>query len=158
MYEEPQKIVIISSDKDFVQLQKYRNVVQVSPRTRSFVKTDDPVFYLKEKVIRGDRGDGIPNILNEDDIYVVEGYKSTAMTKKRFDALISQTPETCTDKIISERWARNQKLIDFDYIPKDVEESILEEYAKPIKGSKGKAYEYLIKYQCYQLLQDIDNF
>lgn len=158
LFPTPQKCIIISSDKDFVQLQKYNNVSQVSPHSKAFVKTDDVQAFLKEKIIRGDKGDGIPSVLNPNDIYVSEGRKTVPMTKKRFEALMEQTCDTCADPVVKARWMENRELIDFEYIPEEVEKVILEEYAVPIRGNKAKVYNYLVKHQCFQLLNEVDKF
>ena len=76
-----EKIMIISSDKDFIQLQKYDNVYQWSPVTKKLVNGIEPNGYLFEHILRGDKGDGIPNILSKDDS-IVEGVRQKPITKK----------------------------------------------------------------------------
>jgi len=82
-----EKIMIVSGDKDFSQLQRYKNVSQYSPITKKFIKVGDPLSYLFEHVIRGDAGDGVPNILSNDDTFVV-GNRQKPLTKKRVNAMI----------------------------------------------------------------------
>ena len=81
-------VMIISSDKDFVQLHRYKNVRQYSPMAKEFVKEKDPVRYLQEHVLRGDTGDGVPNVLSPDDVFV-SGGRQTPLRAKLMDEWIS---------------------------------------------------------------------
>lgn len=152
-----QDILVVSSDKDLVQLQKYPNVKQLSPRTKHLVEEGNPLVYLHEKVIRGDRGDGIPSIINDEDLYVTDK-KATPLTKKKFSILCESGYDKCDDVKIKERWKMNRMLIDFDYIPADVETAILESYKEPIKGNRVKIFNYMLKHNLHQLLNLISDF
>lgn len=156
-FEEIQPILIVSSDRDFVQLHKYETVEQIAPATKAKIKTDNPIEYLKEKVIRGDKGDGIPNILSGDNVFINEE-KQTVLSKKKFDALMSISPEECDDPQIKANWIRNKTLIDFDYIPTDVAKRIREAYNMPVNGNMNKVFNYLMKHKCMLLLKDINSF
>ena len=158
LFDAPQNILIVSSDMDFAQLQKYSNVTQIAPKNKKKIEVDDPVLYLREKVIRGDSGDGIPSIVNHDEVFVM-GERQKKITAKLFDQFMEEkTPENCTNETFRKNWLRNRLLIDFDFIPKDIEESIIYEYNQPIQGNKMKVFNYLIQHQCNQLLNDIDSF
>ncbi len=65
-----EKIMIISGDKDFIQLQKYPNVKQWSPITKKDVNGFNPTTYLKEHILRGDTSDGVPNVLSPDNTFI----------------------------------------------------------------------------------------
>lgn len=156
-FEEIQPILIVSSDRDFVQLHKFDTVEQIAPATKAKIKTDNPIEYLKEKVIRGDKGDGIPNILSGDNVFINEE-KQTVLSKKKFDVLMSISPEECDDPQIKANWIRNKTLIDFDYIPTDVAKRIIEAYNMPVNGNMNKVFNYLMKHKCMLLLKDINSF
>lgn len=156
-FEEVQPILIVSSDRDFVQLHKYETVEQIAPATKAKIKTDNPIEYLKEKVIRGDKGDGIPNILSGDNVFINEE-KQTVLSKKKFEHLMSISPEECDDPQIKANWIRNKTLIDFDYIPTDVAKRIQEAYNMPVNGNMNKVFNYLMKHKCMLLLKDINSF
>lgn len=151
-----QPVLIVSSDKDFVQLHKYDNVKQISPRTKQLVRVDDPVFYLTEKVLKGDRGDGIPSVLNEDDSFV-NHKKCSIMTKKRIEKLLNEGFENCSDQQVKQHWMRNKQLIDFQYIPDQIKHQIIEQYKKPVEGNKVKIFNYLLNNKCNVLLKDISS-
>lgn len=157
MFDSKQDILIVSSDKDFVQLQTFDNVKQISPVTKKFVDDPNPALYLAKKCMIGDKGDGVPNVYSDDDAFI-NGKKCPKMTQKRIDALLEQGYENCTDATIKRNWHRNKVLIDFAYIPEKITNRILDEYQKPLQGNKQKIFEYLIKHQCNLLLNDINGF
>ena len=139
-YHSTQKILIVSGDRDFVQLFKYPNVYQYAPVQKKFITEEYPDQFLEEKVIYGDAGDGVPNIASDDDTFV-SGKRQRRVTSK-----IIETAETHPN------YKRNKILIDFDSIPDWVFAQILEEYRKPMKGSKDKVYPYLINNKLKLLL------
>ena len=139
-----EKICILSSDKDFIQLHKYKGVVQYSPMQKKFVRHPNPIAYLKEHTIRGDRGDGIPNFLSQDDC-LVEGVRQTPVAKKKLDVWLTQKPdEICETQEMTKRWERNDELVNFDKIPKDLVNDIENAYKKEPHGSRKKLYNYFI--------------
>ena len=157
MFDSKQEILIVSSDKDFIQLHVYGNVKQISPVTKRYVEDPDPKRYLDLKCVKGDKGDSIMNILSDDDAFVT-GKKCPKMTQKRIDTLLEQGYENCTDPVIKRNWHRNKVLIDFAYIPDKISNRILDEYNKPVQGNKQKIFDYLIKHRCNLLLNDINSF
>ena len=159
LVNDPQPVLIVSSDKDFVQLQKYPNVTQISPRTKGQVTDPDPIRYLQIKCLSGDRGDNIPNVVNPIDAFNDCNQKKCApLTKRRIEALLSEGFENCSDPVIKKRWDQNNKLIDFDYIPRKISDAIIEAYKQPIAGNQTKVFNYLIAHNCNLLLGEIDSF
>jgi hypothetical protein len=107
-----EEILILSSDKDFVQLQKYPNVTQYSPILKRFVKTDDPLGYIKEHIIRGDKGDGIPNFLSPDNTFVAGERQKVINSKKLQEWIVSEPAVFCTTDQMLRGYKRNQMLVD----------------------------------------------
>lgn len=157
MFDAKQEILIVSSDKDFVQLQTFDNVKQISPVTKKFVDDPNPALYLAKKCVIGDKGDGIPNVYSDDDAFVANK-KCPKMTQKRIDGLLESGYDNYGDATIKRNWHRNKVLIDFAYIPEKITNRILDEYQKPLQGNKQKIFDYLIKHQCNLLLNDINGF
>ena len=93
---QSEKILILSSDKDFMQLQKFANVDQYSPMAKKFLKTSEPIKFLKEHILKGDRGDGIPNILSSDDTFITEA-RQKPVTEKKLNTWVAQKPEDFCD-------------------------------------------------------------
>jgi 5'-3' exonuclease len=77
---DQQDTLILSGDKDFIQLHN-DTIKQYDPVKKKFIKHDNPVGYLYEHILKGDAGDGIPNILSDDDVFVVEGKRQNLLHK-----------------------------------------------------------------------------
>ena len=149
-----EKVLIVSGDKDFQQLHKYDYVKQWSPNLNKFVVQDRPQEFLKEHTLRGDKSDGIPNILSNDDC-MIEGIRQTPLRKPVFDAYMRMTIES--DDKYYRNYLRNQTLIDFDFIPEDVESRILKEYEKT-EVVQGKVFDYLRTHRLDDLLTNVEDF
>ncbi len=149
-----EKVLIVSGDKDFQQLHKYDYVKQWSPNLNKFVVQDRPQEFLKEHTLRGDKSDGIPNILSNDNC-MVEGIRQTPLRKPVFDAYMRMTIES--DDKYYRNYLRNQTLIDFDFIPEDVESRILKEYEKT-EVIQGKVFDYLRTHRLDDLLTNVEDF
>lgn len=146
-YKEP--TLIISEDKDFHQLHRLSHVKQYSKRRDAIYKSADPLHDLKEKIIRGDRNDSIPNIHSKDDVFVIKE-RQTVVSAKAFEKY-SKTFLICDDGIpeaYRSNFQRNQTLIDFRFIPSHIRDAILNEMQKPSSASilsGGKRTQYLLK-------------
>ncbi|MBC8442605.1 MAG: hypothetical protein H8D80_00280 [Proteobacteria bacterium] len=152
-YHSTEPIVIVSNDKDFQQLQRYKNVKQYSPLKKSFIKCEDPEYYLMEHIIKGDSSDGIPNILSDDDVFFDENKRQKPCGVKKASKIIENLNEWNN----TEKWKRNQTLVDFNKIPDDIEHNIIEAYTSCVP-SDGKIYDYFIKNKLVKLLENIEEF
>jgi 5'-3' exonuclease len=153
-----EEILILSSDKDFVQLQKYPNVTQYSPILKRFVKTENPQEYIKEHIIRGDKGDGIPNFLSPDNVFAI-GERQKVINKKKLAEWIQSDPsEFCTTDVMMRNYKRNQMLVDLDYIPENIKSQIVDAFANTKPGNKQKMLNYFIENRLKNLLEVIDEF
>ncbi len=155
---QSEKILILSSDKDFMQLQKFANVDQYSPMAKKFLKTSEPIKFLKEHIIKGDRGDGIPNILSSDDTFVAES-RQKPVTEKKLNTWVVQKPEEFCDTLMLRNYLRNESLIDLSKVPSEYVDRILTAYRDPkeVKG-KDKVLNYFIKNRMKQLMEHIQEF
>jgi len=154
-------ILIISSDKDFMQLKKHGNVKQYCPRNKNFINevTDLEVIHdnLLVHIITGDTSDGIPNIFSDDDALVNEEKKQNRATKKRVEDVKNEIKLNITNKY-SSAISRNTVLIDLDKIPDYVVSEILEHINRDRKGNMQKCFSYLIKNNYKELIKRIDDF
>ena len=149
---EKEKIVIVSSDKDFQQLQRYPNVRQFSPIHKDFLKCENPQMVLFEHIVRGDSGDGVPNILSDDDTFVDENKRQKPLSvKKVINWSFYGIPAEYERNV-----ERNKTLVDLTYIPEDIERNIMNEFAKPFTGNKGKVFDYLVKNNMKLILESVD--
>lgn len=151
-----QDVLIVSSDKDFAQLQKYSNINQYSPMKKRMIKEDTPRKQLMELIMKGDQVDGIPNVLSNDNCFV-EGIRQTPLRKNILDQLIND-PKSQGDEIYR-NYCRNKKLIDLSETPQTVKEEIIYRYENQDKwDNKGKVFPYLVEKRCRQLLENVEEF
>jgi len=159
LVEEQQPVLIVSSDKDFKQLQKYPNVRQWSPMQKKFIEGGKFGEYLIEHTVRGDSGDGIPNMFSKDDVFVNDEDRQTPVTAKKLARFFELGRDACENDDQRRGWDRNQMLVDFEYIPEDVSKSIIDTYtSKKVNGDKMSIMNYLIKNKCSLLLDDLEDF
>jgi hypothetical protein len=152
-------VMIISSDKDFIQLQKYKNVKQFSPIQKKLVTDSNPRLYLFEHIIRGDSGDGIPNILSADTTFV-DGNRQTPVSKKKIDTWLEKAEDlqSVMDLEVYRNYQRNKLLIDLDMIPKDYTDSIMYAYEQQPVAPRARILDYLIKKRCKMLVESVSEF
>ncbi len=149
-YSATEKIMILSSDKDFAQLQKFSNVEQYSPIMKKFIKEPFPTVQLKQLIIRGDKSDGIPNILSSDDVFV-SGGRQKPITETKIIKWLNQDPkEFCNDEMLR-NFGRNQMLIDLTYVPEKIKNEILESY----ENTKGKTKQEFMNYMIAKRLKNL---
>jgi hypothetical protein len=144
-------ILILSGDKDFQQLQEYSNVEQFSPILKKFLKCNDPKGYLLEHILKGDRGDGVPNILSPGDVFVTGG-RQKPMSKKKMIEFIQNPP------VDYERFKENTILVDLKQTPKDMQATILEQLNSAMQGSKRKLLDLFISKRMNLLIESIEEF
>tara|TARA_B100000949_G_scaffold154478_1_gene135770 strand:- start:161 stop:961 length:801 start_codon:yes stop_codon:yes gene_type:complete len=150
-------ILIVSGDKDFQQLQKYENVSQWSPLKKEFVVQSDPERYLKEHIMRGDKGDGVPNFLSEDDTFT-EGGRQVPITKKKIVEWVDLEPSIFCDYNMMKGYTRNRTLVDLSYIPDPLKDDIIELFNDYELKDRSKLLDYFINNQLKNLMEHIGEF
>jgi len=156
-YAQKEKILILSSDGDFLQLQKFPSVKQFNPSLKKFIKSENPILELKEKIIRGDTGDGIPNVLSPGDCFVRE-VKQRSITKGILDKLLNEQYDNWEDETARTGFSRNQVLIDLSFIPDDIKQNIINTFNETKPASKSKMLNYFIEYKLKNLMDVIEEF
>lgn len=153
-----EKILILSGDKDFVQLQVYGNVEQYNPVLKKFIKHNNPHKYLREHILKGDRGDGIPNIMS-DDSCIINGERQKPLPAKKIEFLTG-IPDLSTvlSKEEHTRFKRNEQLIDLHMIPEDIRTNILAKYNEEANKPKDKLVGYLKQHKLKVLLESVGEF
>ena len=152
---QDQKTMIISGDKDFIQLQKYDNVSQYSPITKKMVNGHNPSTYIKEHILKGDTGDGIPNVLSPDHTFV-EGLRQRPLSKTKIESW--KKSETGMSNEVKRNYQRNQRLIDLDNTPKDLQKLILDTFNEAPCGDRSKILTYFIENKLKELTDSIGDF
>lgn len=158
-----QRILIISGDKDFVQLHSYPAVDQFNPILKKWVKHNSPEAYIKEHIIKGDTGDGVPNVLSNDDV-LVTGSRQATMTAGRLEALLKEDyAADCLKKVISpetlqRNLARNRNLIDMNEIPQRIRDEILDQFNAQAGKPRKDLFNYFVKFKLKNLMEAIGDF
>lgn len=150
-----EKFLVLSGDKDYIQLQNYANVDQYDPIRKRWIRSDNPENYLKEHILRGDTGDGVPNILSPDNCLAV-GERQKAMTKKRL-ALYSEGTSNMDEETLR-RFHRNKMMIDLREIPQSYQDTIMQEYNKEKEIGREQLFNFFVKKKLKHLITDIQDF
>lgn len=156
--DSTEKILILSGDKDFIQLQQYANVEQYDPVRKKFIKHNNPSQYLKEHILRGDAGDGVPNFLSSDDTFI-SGTRQKTIRQKNLDEWLSyEKPEQFCDSTMLKGYVRNQQLVDLGYVPSNIRETAIAQYQKQAGKGKNNLLNYFIQYKLKNLVEHIGEF
>ena len=150
--DNPEPTLILSADKDFIQLHKHSFVKQYDPIRNKWIEHEDPVMFLQEHIIKGDRSDGIPNILTSDDA-IVNGKPQKKMSKEKITSLASMNPQDFTNFIRLRNWKRNSQLIDLTRIPQEVVDKILYKYNTE-QPKDSISIDYFIKNNIQDVIEE----
>ena len=150
-----EKIMIISGDKDFIQLQKYPNVTQWSPITKKQVNGFDPTIYLKEHILKGDTSDGVPNVLSPDNTFS-DGLRQRPLSRKKIQSWLNSV-EDCNDEV-KRNYQRNLTLIDLSKTPEELKNQIRLEYNNAPHGDRSKLLNYFMQNKLKELTENIGEF
>jgi len=153
--KEREPIMIVSGDKDFIQLHKYNNVHQYSPIVKKHITGHNPDTYIRTHILKGDTSDGVPNVLSVDDTFT-EGIRQRPLGKKKIETWL-ESMDSMPDET-KRNYQRNEKLISLDKIPQDLEEQILSEIDAAPHGDRSKLLNYFIKNRLKELTESIGDF
>jgi hypothetical protein len=153
-------VMIVSADGDFKQLQKYNNVKQWSPLTKKFVLEPNPRASLQEKILTGDAGDGVPNVLSHDDTFI-NGERQVPLSKKKKEAILEDLSDG--ELLYAASWyrnyCRNETLIDLTKTPEDLKQKIINNYEEQDPWqNKGKVFPYLVAKKMNRLIESVQEF
>jgi hypothetical protein len=149
-------ILIMSGDKDFIQLHTYSNVKQYDPTRKKWVSHNDPQRFLKEHILKGDSGDGVPNVLSSDNCFVV-GDRQRPLTSKKIDQYISMDPSKM-ETVIARNYFRNAQLIDLNNTPTEIRVKVMESYHAQKGKDRSKLMNYFIANKLRNLTESIGEF
>ena len=166
------KNMIISSDKDFIQLHT-EHVSQYSPVTKKVVNGKEPISYLREHIIRGDRSDGVPNIYSPDDTFtenkrqkpirktvvaelldLLEDEQGTVWDNPKMLYTIARCPKDTWIR----NWQRNETLIDLSKIPEEISINIIQEYDSVLTGKRNELFNYFVENKLTDLIDRLGEY
>ena len=152
-----EEILILSSDKDFGQLQKYANVQQYSPVQKKYIRINNPATFINEHILKGDRGDGVPNFLSDDDTFINQK-RQKPLTYKKLSVWNNMKPEDfCNEKMLR-GYKRNQQLIDLNFIPKDIFNKAINQFINYKCNDRSLMFNYFIDKKLKNLMEVIREF
>lgn len=158
LFPEPKPFLVLSGDHDFIQLQKYHNVKQYSPIQKKFVKSDNsPEKYAFEHIIKGDKGDGIPNVLSADDS-IISNVRQKPITQKKLDEWFKHPENMPSDDQFKKNYERNRKLVSFDSIPQKIRDAIINSYTEQPNKDKSKLLNFFIQHKMKNMMELIEEF
>ena len=155
-----EKILILSGDNDFIQLQRYNSSVvvkQFDPINKKYVSADDPRKFMREHILKGDVGDGIPNFLSPDES-LVEGIRQKPVTKKILEEWCIKDPSSESDEEKLRNFKRNEVLIDLSNTPQSIQDQIMKEYNEQAGKNRSHIMNYMIKNRLKVLMESISDF
>jgi len=155
--EYDEEIMILSGDKDFIQLQRFPNVKQYSPITKKMVNGLNPDGYLQEHILKGDMSDGIPNVLSPDHTFT-DGLRQHPLTKKKIASILETIPFDSLPEETKRNYQRNKKLIDLTSAPPELSDEILKTYRSSPYGDRSKLLNYFIQKRLRTLTESIGEF
>jgi hypothetical protein len=150
-----EKILIMSGDKDFIQLHTYANVKQYDPTRKKWVSHPNPKEYLAQHILKGDAGDGVPNVLSQDNSFAIKE-RQKPLTAKRKEELFKGVE--FMDELTRSRFERNKKMIDLEEVPEDYKKLILEEFNKEKTVKRSELFNFFMKKKLKNLIADIQDF
>ena len=158
--------IIVSSDKDFIQL--HNNIIdQYSPVTKKMLTHPIPKQYLVEHILKGDRSDGVPNILSPDDTFT-ENKRQKPMRKAVIAEVVEQMATFDAEDLYMlakipkdtwiRNWQRNETLIDLTKIPVEIQDKIVKEYDSVKTADRSKLFGFFVEKKLSKLIQSIGDF
>jgi hypothetical protein len=151
-----ESILILSGDKDFIQLQVYGNVKQYDPVRKKWINHNDPKKYLFEQILKGDTGDGVPNVLSNDNVFVTNG-RQRPLTQKKIDKIYSDGG-VLLDPVANRNFIRNKQLIDLSMIPESIKNDVMYKYNNESGKNRSKLFNYFIEHNLKLLMENVGEF
>jgi hypothetical protein len=147
-----EEVLILSGDKDFIQLHTRSHVKQYDPVRKKWITNDNPKRYLKEHILKGDSGDGVPNVLSSDNCFVV-GERQKPMTQKKLDYYVANGPQG-----IERNYERNRQLIDLSFVPASIKTKVIESFESQDNKNRDKLMNYFMANRLKNLMEHIAEF
>lgn len=155
-FSKDEPILIMSGDKDFIQLHIWPNVKQYDPVRKRWIMHNDPEQYLKEHILKGDSSDGVPNILSNDNCFVV-GERQRPLTARKMEKILSTPPEDM-EREVARNYIRNAMLIDLSNTPDNIKEKVIDSYNAQNNKDRSKLMNYFIENRLKNLTESIGEF
>jgi len=150
-----EEVLILSGDKDFIQLHN-ENVKQYDPVRKKWINHDNPSRYLFEHILKGDAGDGVPNVLSNDDVFV-NGGRQKPLTQKKIDKIYNDGA-VILDSVADRNYSRNKMLVDLSMIPESIKQLVINKYNEESGKDRSKLFNYFISHKLKLLMENVGEF
>jgi len=153
-----EEILIVSGDKDFLQLQQFSNVKQYSPVQRKFLECDDPHRYLFD-ICKGDASDGVPNVLSSDKTFTEE-LRQTPLRAKKIDEWWENrhSLQNHMDQEVWRNYQRNEWMINLRKTPPEIRKEVINQVGEQSGKDNNKILNYLVTNRCGLLVESAQEF
>ncbi len=164
--DEDNEVILVTADKDMIQLLRYPNVRLIDPasgKDRTLDEWDgDANLFMFEKCIRGDRGDWVQSAYPR--------VKKTRIMKAWNDDfelanMMNETwihPDDGKEYIVKQLFKENQLLMDLTKQPDDIQLTIVKTVLRGLKDPGTFSYfhfmRFLGKYKMEKLSQNVETF
>jgi len=152
----PTKILILSGDKDFVQLQTHGNVKQYDPVRKKWINHDNPQRYLVEHILKGDAGDGVPNVLSDDDTFVSDK-RQRPLTQKKINKIYNDGA-VILDQATDRNFMRNKHMVDLSMVPENIKNEVINKYETESGKDRSKLFNYFITHKLKLMMENVGDF
>jgi hypothetical protein len=154
-----EEILIVSGDKDFLQLQQFSNVKQYSPVQRKFLKCENPHRYLFEHICKGDASDGVPNVLSSDKTFTEE-LRQTPLRAKKIDEWWENrhSLQNHMDQEVWRNYQRNEWMINLRKTPPEIRKEVINQVGEQSGKNNNKILNYLVTNRCGLLVESAQEF
>jgi len=154
-----EEILIVSGDKDFLQLQQFSNVKQYSPVQRKFLTCENPHRYLFEHICKGDASDGVPNVLSSDKTFTEE-LRQTPLRAKRIDEWWENrhSLQNHMDQEVWRNYQRNEWMINLRKTPPEIRQEVINQVGEQSGKDNNKILNYLVTNRCGLLVESAQEF
>jgi hypothetical protein len=150
------KILILSGDKDFVQLQTYSNVKQYDPVRKKWINHDNPERFLLEHILKGDAGDGVPNVLSDDDTFVTDK-RQKPLTQKKINKIYNDGA-VLLDSTTDRNFMRNKHMVDLSMVPEGIKNEVINKYLNEQGKDRSKLFNYFITHKLKLMMENVGDF
>jgi 5'-3' exonuclease len=147
-------MLVLSGDKDYIKLQKYANVKQYDPVRKRWIANSNPEQYQAEHILKGDAGDGVPNLLSANNSFVMS-IRQRPVTQKRIQEWADINK---MDSEVKRNYMRNKALIDLSEVPASIKDIILKEYEAENTKDRSQLLNYFIKNKLRNLMESLQEF
>ncbi len=157
-------VLITSSDGDFTQLHTDKLVRQWSPIQKKWVKPKhgSPEMDIMYKCIKGDRKDGIAPMKTTNCHYTHgDGRRAPPMRAEELRTLMTSNDEELQELLTEEQYARyteNRELLDFEFIPQDIHDSIITQFEEQRPAARSKLMMYFASHKLDKLVACMSEF